>query len=287
MITGTGFTNTTILTISALNNLGVTVGTVNLLGFITSSSATTITVTLPAGVASTIGTLTINLTAVAGATSALFTVTPIPPPAISSITPNPVLSTTAAVNITLAGTWMQDATSLTIGRLNSSGVQIGVVNMLPFTFGTMSATSISIALPAGTLATGGSLTISLSNAQGSTSADLLVQSDNIIVTNANNDGGGSLRRAFELTSTGGTIQIQGNIPPVQLNGGPIQVNKDVRLIGSEEGLEINGNGAPIFDIQCGGNLYLENINLTGSGNQPAVRNDCGNIIMRKSRATGN
>jgi hypothetical protein len=208
-------------------------------------------------------------------------------PLVTQVLPSATPTSATAFAVVVTGANLQNITSVTISRLNSSGLEIGVVNLVPF-ISTQNSVSISINLPAGTIATGGTLTFRLINDTGvSTTADFFVQSDNIIVTNANNDGGGSLRRAFALTTTGGTIQIQGSLAPVQLTGGPIEVNKDVRLIDNNGGLEINGNGAPVFDVQCGGNLYLENVILTGAGNNPAIRNDCGTVILRRSRATGN
>ncbi|MEZ4909936.1 MAG: hypothetical protein R2774_03640 [Saprospiraceae bacterium] len=75
----------------------------------------------------------------------------------------------------------------------------------------------------------------------------------IIVTNTNDNGPGSLRKAIDCAESGDTILFAANVigQTIQLTSGPIKINKDIYILQqSTTSVSIDGS-APVLQINSG------------------------------------
>ncbi len=119
---------------------------------------------------------------------------------------------------------------------------------------------------------------------------------NIIVTNINNGGAGSLRQAFVDVCPTGTVTFSPVFNAAQtitLTSGEILVNKDLTINGAGANLlTINANNTGRVFLITGGTVNLSGMTITGGnasngGSGGGIANVGGNLTLSNSVVTGN
>jgi formylglycine-generating enzyme required for sulfatase activity len=194
-LTGTNLTGATSVTVGGVAATGVTV-----------VNATTVTAVTPAGTA---GAKTVSVTTPGGTanlTNAFTYVVPAPTLASVSPTSGP---TTGGTTITLTGTNLTSATSVTVGGVAATGVT--VVNATTVTAvtpaGTAGARDVAVTTPSGTATAAGAFTYAIVTVPSWATA-LEALPDPTIVTNA------SLRAA--ITATGFAWRVRDNATNIEM-----------------------------------------------------------------------
>ena len=177
-ITGTNFTNSSVVTIGGTLATNVTV-----------VNSTTITATTPAGAAGT-ASVVVNTPGGSNAANSLYTyVTPVTAPSISSVSPA-TGTTLGGTSVTITGTNFTGATGVTFGGTPATNVTV------------VSATSLTATTPA---KSAGAVSVVVTNPSGSNAANSLFT----YVTPANAPSISSVSPATGSTLGGTTVTITG------------------------------------------------------------------------------
>ncbi|SOE21057.1 Putative Ig domain-containing protein [Spirosomataceae bacterium TFI 002] len=117
----------------------------------------------------------------------------------------------------------------------------------------------------------------------------LNEGKNVVVTNGNNAGAGSLRAAMDCISTGDTITFSG-VSVVYLTSGPLLINKDMTIDGGS-GVTITRGSASKFRIFTVSNVtaVLSNLNITNgeTTDQAGGIQNSGRLTLNNCNITGN
>ncbi|AWV98207.1 beta strand repeat-containing protein [Arcticibacterium luteifluviistationis] len=117
----------------------------------------------------------------------------------------------------------------------------------------------------------------------------LNEGKNVVVTNGNNTGAGSLRAAMDCISAGDTITFSG-VSVVSLTTGPLLINKDMTIDGGS-GVTITRGSASKFRIFTVNNVtaVLNNLNITNgeTTDQAGGIQNGGNLTLNNCNITGN
>lgn len=117
----------------------------------------------------------------------------------------------------------------------------------------------------------------------------LTEGANIVVTNGNNAGEGSLRAAMDCITAGDTITFSG-VSVVSLTSGPLLVTKDMTIEGGS-GVTITRNSASKFRIFTVDNItaVFNNLNITNgrTTDQAGGIQNGGNLTLNFCNITGN
>jgi hypothetical protein len=148
-----------------LNSPGQTIDLTNVTG-----NSTSVTASIPAGFAATSGTVRITVQTIGGTTWGSFTILPLIAPTIASITPNVTNISVNPMDFSINGKYFfQPSVEVRVLRSNSTPGGILPLNVI-----SASTTQIRSAIPAGYLATLGTLTVTVRTAAGSTSSGIVI-----------------------------------------------------------------------------------------------------------------
>jgi len=111
---------------------------------------------------------------------------------------------------------------------------------------------------------------------------------NLMVTNTQNEGAGSLRKAIYCAEEGATIKVANHLTnkTIFLNNDDLLINKNLNLLGPDGGtVTINGSALPgIIQVQNNVTLKIERINFVGgTAQQASVINNEGIIYINNSK----
>lgn len=195
---------------------GATVGIANgggSLAFPTANTGTQITVVWTAG--STAGSYSLNVTNPDGG-QATYTMTVLPPPAITSISPNPI-RTNASTTVTLTGSGFQ------------SGATVAMTGGTAGTATYNSATSITVTLSANA-APSGSATVTVSNPDGSAaSAAVNLQSSAPAITNVSQKSVGFVGQPISVQLDGSSFMSGATVTASVGTVGSVVVNSSTSV----------------------------------------------------------
>ena len=124
--------------------------------------------------------------------------------------------------------------------------------------------------------------------------DVGCPSSDLVVTNSNDSGAGSLRDALASACPGSTVTFDmtpGHVTsPITLTGGEILIDRDVTITGPAlENLIISGNDSRrVFDISLGHRVAISSLTITGgkADSGAAIRSQ-GNLLISNSTFAGN
>jgi len=124
--------------------------------------------------------------------------------------------------------------------------------------------------------------------------DVGCSSANLVVTNSNDSGAGSLRDALAVACPGSTVTFDmtsGHVTsPITLTGGELLIDRDLRITGpTSTNLSVTGNDSSrVFDISSGHRVAISNLTITGgkADSGAAIRSQ-GNLTISNSTLTGN
>ena len=117
---------------------------------------------------------------------------------------------------------------------------------------------------------------------------------NLVVTNSNDSGAGSLRDALATACPRSTVTFDvtpGHVTsPITLTSGELLIDRDVTVTGpTSTSLKVSGNDSSrIFDITSGNRVAISNLTITGGkADSGAAIRSLGNLIIGNSTLTGN